>query len=204
MRSGQSAASAAHLWSLTTCSRLEMFTLWDSLQTLPCAIFVLTVFLVIFLSQTYFSFLLCAFVAKRNSSYRQTSCHQHWSERCGRWTFSRYQLAFVYIITNHNPSFSSIILASMGQALSRSVRMHDGVNTKAEGGPNRRDGSWVRWSWDVLQKSFEFRCLSTETILVNLSQLTQRKTTECFLQIVFYKWKIFTDCVSWKLSKTNF
>lgn len=66
--------------SLTTCSRLEMFTLntWDAFfWHLPLCYFCTHCISGYILSSVYFFFLLCAFVAKRNSSYQEVSCHQH-------------------------------------------------------------------------------------------------------------------------------
>lgn len=117
--------------SLITCSRLEMFTLniWDVIQLALCAIFVLTVFLVKILFYIYF-FLLCAFVAMRNSSYRKTPCHQHWSEWCGKG----FRLLEMSFCTYHNPNIFPICLALMVWVLSwRGVRMCESVNIKGEG-----------------------------------------------------------------------
>lgn len=63
--------SRFNLWSLTTCSRWEMFTLnvWGAFQlTLNVVLFLYSCNI---LSDIYFSFLRCAFVAKMNSSYQE-------------------------------------------------------------------------------------------------------------------------------------
>lgn len=113
--------------SLITCSRLEMFTLniWDVFQLPLRAIFVLTVFLVK-KNVLYIYFLLCAFVAKRNSSYRKP-CHQHWSEWCGKG-FWLLEMSFC---TYNNPNIFPICLALMVWVLSwRSLCTCESVNIK--------------------------------------------------------------------------
>lgn len=143
--------------SLITCSRLEMFTLniWDVIQLALCAIFVLNVFLVKKKNLFYIFFLLCAFVAMRNSSYRKTPCHQHWSEWCGKG----FWLLEIRFCTYHNPNIFPICLALMVWVLSwRGVCMCESVKVRvtsipSNSGNDRRSPDAIfpefKWNWNA-------------------------------------------------------